>query len=88
MGYTVVDAPTVAATHLGEILTSHAAALLGRRELQEPAEDQFDRGAWRVAAASIRRPHEGLEARRAEGPYPGQAFREQTAHDLVRRCCA
>ena len=35
MGYTVVDAPTVAATHLGEILTSHAASLLGRRELQE-----------------------------------------------------
>lgn len=35
MGYTVVDAPTVAATHLGEVLTSHAASLLGRRELQE-----------------------------------------------------
>ena len=35
MGYTVVDAATVAATHLGEILTSNAASLLGRRELQE-----------------------------------------------------
>ena len=35
MGYTVVDAPTVAATHLGEVLTAHAASLLGRRELQE-----------------------------------------------------
>ena len=33
MGYTVVDAPTVAATHLGEVLTAHA-SLLGRRELQ------------------------------------------------------
>ena len=35
MGYTVVDAPTVAATHLGEVLTAHAASLLGRRRAQE-----------------------------------------------------
>lgn len=34
-GLTVVDAAAVAATHLGELLTSHAHELLGRREAQE-----------------------------------------------------
>lgn len=34
-GLTVVDAPTVIATHLGELLTHHASELLGRKELQE-----------------------------------------------------
>ncbi|MEM6731658.1 MAG: flagellar biosynthesis protein FlhA, partial [Myxococcota bacterium] len=34
-GYTVVDPATVAATHLGELLNSHAHQILGRRELQE-----------------------------------------------------
>lgn len=33
-GYTVVDASTVAATHLNHMLHSHAAALLGRSEVQ------------------------------------------------------
>ena len=35
MGYTVVDPSTVAATHLGEILSSNAHNLLGRREFQD-----------------------------------------------------
>jgi flagellar biosynthesis protein FlhA len=34
MGYTVVDASTVVATHLNQLMTSHAAELLGRQELQ------------------------------------------------------
>ncbi len=34
LGYTVVDAPSVFATHLTEILRSHAAELLGRREME------------------------------------------------------
>ncbi len=35
MGYTVVDAGTVVATHLNHLITSHAAELLGRQELQQ-----------------------------------------------------
>ncbi|MEY3807642.1 MAG: flagellar biosynthesis protein FlhA [Pseudomonadota bacterium] len=34
MGYTVVDAATVVATHLNHLMSLHAAALLGRQELQ------------------------------------------------------
>lgn len=34
-GYTVVDASTVVATHLSNIVQSHAAALLGREEVQQ-----------------------------------------------------
>jgi flagellar biosynthesis protein FlhA len=34
MGYTVVDAGTVVATHLNHLITSHAAELLGRAEVQ------------------------------------------------------
>jgi flagellar biosynthesis protein FlhA len=34
MGYTVVDAGTVVATHLNHIITSHASELLGRSEVQ------------------------------------------------------
>jgi flagellar biosynthesis protein FlhA len=34
-GYTVVDASTVIATHLSQILNSHASELLGRQELQQ-----------------------------------------------------
>ena len=34
MGYTVVDAGTVIATHLNHVITSHAAELLGRQEVQ------------------------------------------------------
>ena len=34
-GYTVVDASTVIATHLSQILSSHASELLGRQELQQ-----------------------------------------------------
>ena len=34
-GYTVVDASTVIATHLSQILQSHAADLLGREEVQQ-----------------------------------------------------
>jgi flagellar biosynthesis protein FlhA len=34
-GYTVVDASTVIATHLSQILNTHAAELLGRQELQQ-----------------------------------------------------
>lgn len=34
-GYTVVDAATVIATHLNHIMQTHAAALLGRAEVQE-----------------------------------------------------
>ncbi len=34
-GYTVVEPATVVATHLGELLASHAHEILGRRELQE-----------------------------------------------------
>ncbi|RJG49036.1 flagellar biosynthesis protein FlhA [Motilimonas pumila] len=34
MGYTVVDAATVVATHLSQILTNHAAQLLGHEEVQ------------------------------------------------------
>ncbi len=33
-GYTVVDASTVAATHLNHVILSHAAELLGRQEMQ------------------------------------------------------
>ncbi len=35
MGYTVVDAGTVVATHLNHLITSHAAELLGRQDLQK-----------------------------------------------------
>jgi flagellar biosynthesis protein FlhA len=35
MGYTVVDAGTVIATHLNHIIMSHAAELLGRQETQQ-----------------------------------------------------
>ena len=35
LGYTVVDPPTVAATHITELLRRHAADLLGRTETQE-----------------------------------------------------
>jgi flagellar biosynthesis protein FlhA len=34
MGYTVVDAGTVVATHLNHLITTHAAELLGRMEVQ------------------------------------------------------
>lgn len=34
-GYTVVDAPSIVATHLTEILRSHAHELLGRQEVQQ-----------------------------------------------------
>ena len=34
LGYTVVDSGTVAATHLSQLLQTHAAALLGRQEVQ------------------------------------------------------
>ncbi|MDP5143156.1 flagellar biosynthesis protein FlhA [Rheinheimera baltica] len=34
LGYTVVDAATVVATHLSQILTNHAASLLGHEEVQ------------------------------------------------------
>ncbi len=34
-GYTVVDASTVAATHLNHLLHNHASALLGRNEVQQ-----------------------------------------------------
>lgn len=34
MGYTVVDTSTVIATHLNHMITSHAAELLGRQEVQ------------------------------------------------------
>jgi flagellar biosynthesis protein FlhA len=35
MGYTVVDAGTVIATHLNHLITTHAAELLGRHEVQQ-----------------------------------------------------
>jgi len=35
MGYTVVDAGTVVATHMSHLIHSHAAELLGRQELQQ-----------------------------------------------------
>ncbi|WP_239024300.1 flagellar biosynthesis protein FlhA [Ramlibacter humi] len=35
LGYTVVDASTVLATHLNHVMQAHAAQLLGRNELQE-----------------------------------------------------
>ncbi|MCB4812318.1 flagellar biosynthesis protein FlhA [Methylovorus menthalis] len=35
MGYTVVDASTVVATHLNHIITTNAAELLGRQEVQQ-----------------------------------------------------
>lgn len=35
MGYTVVDAGTVIATHLNHVISSHAADLLGRQEVQQ-----------------------------------------------------
>jgi flagellar biosynthesis protein FlhA len=35
MGYTVVDAGTVIATHLNHLVTMHAAELLGRQEVQQ-----------------------------------------------------
>jgi len=34
LGYTVVDAPSVFATHLTEVLREHAAELLGRKEME------------------------------------------------------
>jgi len=38
LGYTVVDSGTVAATHLSQLLLTHAAALLGRQEVQSLVE--------------------------------------------------
>ncbi len=35
MGYTVVDAGTVIATHLNHVITTHASELLGRQEVQQ-----------------------------------------------------
>ncbi len=35
MGYTVVDAGTVVATHMNHLITTHAAELLGRQDLQK-----------------------------------------------------
>ena len=35
MGYTVVDAGTVVATHLNHLITTHASDLLGRQEVQQ-----------------------------------------------------
>ena len=35
MGYTVVDAGTVVATHMSHLINTHAAELLGRQELQQ-----------------------------------------------------
>jgi flagellar biosynthesis protein FlhA len=35
MGYTVVDAGTVVATHLNHLITTHAGELLGRQEVQQ-----------------------------------------------------
>jgi flagellar biosynthesis protein FlhA len=35
MGYTVVDAGTVIATHLNHVISTHAAELLGRQEVQQ-----------------------------------------------------
>lgn len=35
MGYTVVDAGTVVATHLNHLITTHASELLGRQEVQQ-----------------------------------------------------
>ena len=35
LGYTVVDAGTVVATHLNHLITLHAAELLGRQEIQQ-----------------------------------------------------
>jgi len=35
LGYTVVDAGTVVATHLNHVITQHAAELLGRQEVQQ-----------------------------------------------------
>ena len=35
LGYTVVDAGTVVATHLNHLITSNAAELLGRHEVQQ-----------------------------------------------------
>lgn len=35
LGYTVVDAGTVVATHLNHLITTHAAELLGRNEVQQ-----------------------------------------------------
>lgn len=35
MGYTVVDAPTVIATHLSQLLSTHAHQLLGHEEVQQ-----------------------------------------------------
>ena len=35
MGYTVVDAGTVVATHMNHLITTHAAELLGRQETQQ-----------------------------------------------------
>ncbi|MGL4369180.1 MAG: flagellar biosynthesis protein FlhA, partial [Spirochaetota bacterium] len=34
-GYTVVDSPTIIATHLTEIIKAHAAEILGRQEVQQ-----------------------------------------------------
>ena len=35
LGYTVVDAPTVMATHMSEIFRKHASELIGRQEIQQ-----------------------------------------------------
>jgi flagellar biosynthesis protein FlhA len=41
-GYTVVDLQTVVATHLGEVIKSHAASLLGRQEVQNLIQNLAD----------------------------------------------
>ena len=35
LGYTVVDRPSIIATHLTEIIKRHAAEILGRQEVQQ-----------------------------------------------------
>lgn len=51
-GYTVVDAPSVIATHLTEILRNHAHELLGRQEVQQLV-DRFGKEAPKVVEELI-----------------------------------
>ncbi|MBI3803016.1 MAG: flagellar biosynthesis protein FlhA [Nitrospirae bacterium] len=51
-GYTVVDAPSVIATHLTEILRNHAHELLGRQEVQQLI-DRFGKEAPKVVEELI-----------------------------------
>lgn len=39
LGYTVVDSPSIVATHLTEVIKNHAAELLGRQETQKMLEE-------------------------------------------------